>query len=190
MANSPWGHIDYSTVFAPGFKSVGTSGHGGIMITEKFAEANLSEAAQEQGEWYGGYLCYEEDCSYAIPFWELLEEYGDKMFEHNSPEGDFGTQEKRRSALKQSLSSWNPEYLLAVGVQPDAEPYAAYRERKLSDKMRAERHPDLITSASRNGCPKGAVMVTTADRKVHFVTEESYDARMGLNLLSKLTPIS
>jgi hypothetical protein len=66
---------------------------------------------------------------------------------------------------------------------------ARYLARKQADQMRADRHPDLIISARGDwaeGCPPGAVEVTTADGKVHSVTAESYDAsRLPLTLLSK-----
>ena len=192
MTGSPWGTIDNSTVYAPGFKSVGTPGHGGIMITQTFANANLSEAARKRGERYGEYLCYEEDCKYAIPFLELLEQYGDKMYAHCNQDWDYGTQEKRRAELIITLSHYYPDYLLETGVTPEPEAYGRYLMNLEETRLRKAGSPDLVICACgswHEKCRTGEVIVTTADGKDHFVTEASYDCRNRgtLNLLSCYT---
>jgi hypothetical protein len=132
MAGSPWGQIDYSTVFAPGIRSVGTSGHGGIMISPAFAAAHLSEAAISRAMVYGSgegrRLCYEEDCDYAIPFLELLDTLGDKFYAHCGPDSKCATQEGRRQSLLSTLSHYNPEYLIERGIEPLAEEYANWKK--------------------------------------------------------------
>jgi len=135
MARSPWGRIDYSTVYAPGLRSVGTSGHGGLMISEKFAAKHLSEAAIKRAIKYQEgryertartYNCFEEDVDYAIAAIELLDQYGDRMFAHCAADSEYGTQEGRRLALIRCLSAWNADYLIERGIEPDPEGYAAY----------------------------------------------------------------
>jgi hypothetical protein len=47
-----------------------TPGHGGLGVTLAWAAQNLTPAAQALGERWGGKLWYEEDCLYAVPFYE------------------------------------------------------------------------------------------------------------------------
>lgn len=76
--SSPWGGIQSSSVLARGVRSVSTASHGGFMVTMRWARMHLSDAAINAGFWYGSYLCYEEDCDWAILCYEdaeLLEAY-------------------------------------------------------------------------------------------------------------------
>lgn len=66
-----WGQTDRVTKLADGIIDVGTPSHGGIMVTELVANERLTEAARKVGERSVGYLCYEEDCNWAIVAWEL-----------------------------------------------------------------------------------------------------------------------
>lgn len=73
MANSPWGEIQTSTRLADGVRWVSTASHGGLMVTRKVAEAQLSAkaiSAARYGGWYCDHLCFEEDCEYAVAFYE------------------------------------------------------------------------------------------------------------------------
>ena len=63
---TPWGASQYVTKYAVGFVSVGTSGHGGIMVTKKFAAEHLSKEAIKRGIANSNYYGYEEDCDWAI----------------------------------------------------------------------------------------------------------------------------
>lgn len=107
MAGSPWGTIQHSTKVKRGFRVVSTAGHGGAMITKKFAKANLSEACIQRGTLYSGYLCYEEDCDMVIPLFEVRDCW-EKLWPGKEMEQSFLS----------SLSNWNSDYLLEVGIEP------------------------------------------------------------------------
>lgn len=190
MANSPWGKVQYSHPYAPGFRMVSTAGHGGLMLTLQFSADHLSQEAQKRGENWGGYLCYEEDCDYAIPLWELPE-YWSSVFSHFEERG--GEVAIRKSLLK-TLSRWHPDYLTALGVEPEAKAYANYLEWEQDQEMRKRKDPDLIVGAVgawNAKIPEGAVGVTTADGKFHLVKAESYVHREGrtiIRLLSECEP--
>lgn len=163
---SPWGGIQYSVVIARGMKAVSTAGHGGYMVTEKFAEKYLSEPCKKRALTYSNYLCFEEDCAWAILAFDVFEHFGDKM------KSEKVTLEEYREGLIQTLSLYYADYLLEMGVEPSSTEYNIYLNRKLEDEMRANGHPDLIISAlSMN---KDVVKVYTADNEEHYVTSESY----------------
>ena len=195
MGNSPWGGIQHSNVIAPGCKEVGTAGHGGVMVTIAFAEKHLSEAARKRAwDWGTGTdrrLCYEEDCQAAIPLWELINKPNTRFYEnaYRNHTGNL-TFEERKQSLLVSLSGWNADYLLEIGVTPDPEAYARWKAMRDEEKMRVEKHPDLIISASgdwHDDCKEGEVRVTTADGNVHFVTQSSYRHNPGGKLLNLLS---
>ena len=185
MTYSPWGHIQDTEQFTPEFRSVSTASHGGFMISEGFAEKHLSPAARSRGERYiGDYLCYEEDCNWAIPAFELPE-YWEEIFKW-SPES---VQKDPYTHLLTSLSRWHPDYLLERGLTPLPGLYQQHLAMKRDREMRKERHPDLIVSAVgdwHERVPEGAVEVTTADEVRHLVTADSYVIRTP-NLLSLCT---
>ena len=144
MANSPWGTIQYSRVIAPGCREVSTAGHGGLMLTEKFALNHLSRSARDRALVYeeGRYArtlrrfyCYEEDCDYCIAAIEVLDLCGDKMFEHCPADSQYSTQEGRRAGLIKSLSLYNAEYLLEIGIVPTADEYAEYLRWRKRDQQ-------------------------------------------------------
>jgi len=115
---SPWGQVDQSERLLPGLTMVFTPGHGGLMLTEKFAQKHLSAGAIAYADVWGSgaskRLCYEEDCAYAIVFWELIEKFGEALY-------GAGTDiEERRQSLLQTLSDYYPKYLRARGVEPCA----------------------------------------------------------------------
>lgn len=175
MSSSPWGTVQDVRTVCRGVAWVSTAGHGGLRVSKGFAFSHLTDAARKRAQVYGGYLFYEEDCNFAIPAFELSGMWG-SMFPTMA-------KEEVKPHLMLSLSSWNPEYLLERGIEPMPEQYKAWQDRQKGDRMRAERHPDLIVSASRINTD--VTQVTTADHKTHYVTAESYRARSGLNLLSK-----
>lgn len=70
---TPWGASDYQEKLAEGMWWVGTPGHGGLMIGKAEARRKLTPEAQACGRPFGNWLCYEEDCDYAVPFYELQE---------------------------------------------------------------------------------------------------------------------
>ena len=173
---SPWGGIQHSSVIARGLKAVSTAGHGGYMVTQKFADKYLSNACKKRALEYSNYLCYEEDCDYAILAYDLLDTFGEKM------KSEKITLEEYKTSLLESLSYYNPEYLMEIGVKPLEKQYNLYLERKKEEKMRADKHPDLIISAL--SVDKETVKVWTADNNIHFVSKESYrDLRKNSKLL-------
>jgi hypothetical protein len=185
MASSPWGTIQHSTQIAPGLRLVSTASHGGLLLTGKAAtRLQISPAALALGSFGGTDYGFEEDIDWAILAWEIPQLW-DRLFAHAGADirGD------PRTYLWTALSAYRPDFLRCHGVEPEPEAYARYLAWRRADQMRADRHPDHIVSARGDwaeGCPPGAVEVTTADGKVQYVTAESYDAsRCPLNLLSK-----
>jgi len=179
MSYSPWGKIQTTKVYARGLRDVSTASHGGFMVSRGLAERILSKAAQKRGMEWHGYLCYEEDCDWAIVVMELTL-YWERIFENASEDIKLNPY----AYLVKSLSRWNADYLLDRGYALDDENYRIWKNHKEADKMRADKHPDLIVSASSQD--DGSVRVLTADRKEHFVTSESYSGwnAREFNLLS------
>ncbi len=105
MKNSPWGKVQHEEKHQRGVTWVTTASHGGYMISIGFAKKFLSLAAQSRGLRYGGYLCYEEDCLWAIVEFELM----------------FVTTPERRETVYRTLSRWYPNYLIERGFVPLSE---------------------------------------------------------------------
>jgi hypothetical protein len=183
--NTPWGKSDSKITLARGISFLTTPSHGGFAVTVKTAEKLLTPEAIARGERRGAYLFYEEDCLASIIFFELRTLCVQRL--GNVPSNEF---------VLDSLSHWNSEYLLAVGVTPTAAGLKFFNESRLQDRMRADKSPDLIVSASgdwKQGVPKGTVEVTTADDSRWLIPAEDYDNRANLNLLSnypRVKPVS
>jgi len=111
--NTPWGHSDSETHFERGLTLVGTPSHGGFLVGRAYAEKHLSPAAIAEGDSFGGYLAYEEDCDASIILLELPQTRTPFSPEHVTDE-----------ALIRSLSYWHEGYLLARGITPNAEAVA------------------------------------------------------------------
>lgn len=171
MAGSPWGTIQYRKIFTRGFSSVSTAGHGGFMLSKRFAEKYLSREALKRAIKYRDYYCYEEDCDWAIPAFEL-KQYWEKIFQYA------GEDINPEQYLLKTLSYWNADYLVERGIEPDSEAYAKYQERKEEEEMRRNNHPDLIVTAFSTDNPD-IVRVITADGKEHFITTNSYHKKEG-----------
>jgi hypothetical protein len=170
---TPWGKSQQSRKIARGLTFHSTSSHGGFLVSAGFAERHLSPAAIARGQRWGNYYAYEEDCLAAIVELEIPATRG--LFQN--PEGI--TDE----SLIRTLSRWYADYLIERGITPEPEGYAYFLQMKEDERLRAERSPDLIVCAE--SVDANTVRVTTADRKEHLVTSDSYRARSGLNLLSK-----
>lgn len=196
MARStPWGSAQQSISIATGVSFVSTAGHGGIMVTEAAAEKYLSTAAKKRGMQYQNYLCYEEDCDADIVLHDskfLFDKaYNGKLFDKRMPEEQFKTN------MYRSLSAYNPDYLIEVGVDPEPEHYANWKARQKASELVKNKDPDFIVSASGEGATliPGVFLVTTADNAKHYVIGESYSAqREGpghgvLMLLSKCSVV-
>lgn len=169
--SSPWGKIDHVTIWERGISFVGTPSHGGVRVAKGYAERKLSAECRSRAIDSGAYLFFEEDCDYALPLWELPHLWAKANV--------------TRESLLSSLSAYNPGYLIARGVVPLEPNYTQWKLRQEDDRMRREKHPDLIVCAQTDA--PGVVKVMTADQKWYRVTKESYDARVHrrLNLLSE-----
>ena len=70
--NTPWGQSQSVETLARGIHWVSTASHGGLMVSAGVAAKLLSERAIKNA--FPGtcaeYVCFEEDCSYAIAFYE------------------------------------------------------------------------------------------------------------------------
>lgn len=165
---TPWGQSQQRQQLEPGCWWVSTAGHGGILVGTRYAEEYLTPEARKLGEPFGSWLAYEEDCAWAVVIWELP-----RLSEAFSPQT---RAEDLRSEAFHSLSCWNADYLLATGVEPELEGYTRYLAMKEDDRMRREKHPDLIVCASgswHTGIP-GVTEVITADGVKHLVDAASY----------------
>ncbi len=174
MSSSPWGRIQEQTTLAPGLLLVSTASHGGLLLSREAAERlHISPKALELGaRWEDGWA-YEEDCEWAILAWEVPQ-FWPALF----PPGPH--RENPRQYLLETLSAWCPDLLLSHGVTPVPGLFARYQSRQRNEELRTRRDPDLIVCARGSwaeGCPPGAVEVTTADGTVHYITEESYERR-------------
>jgi len=160
MKTSYWGKVQQEHKYTRGVTFVSTAGHGGIMVSLAYAQKHLSIAAQKEGAFFGGYLCYEEDSLIDIIFLELPFTRADR---HTT------------QGLINSLSLYHADYLIKAGYTPEPLAYKRFLARAEDYKRRQEGCPDLIVSAI--GLTDSVCKVTTADQKEHFVTLESYQAR-------------
>jgi hypothetical protein len=174
---TPWGKAQNSLCHLRGVSTVSTSSHGGMMITRTFAHKYLSKQAIELGERYQNHLCYEEDVAYLIPLFDLREHRSQLMADFPFWKGK--TSLEIEQYLIEQLSGTFPEYLQSQGVEPSGEAYESYKMRKIADAARANKDPDLITTAwsSTDTLIHGVLKVATADGNIHFVNEHSYDAQ-------------
>jgi len=178
--NTPWGKSDSKITLTRGISWVGTPSHGGFAITPSAALTYLSTAAVARAEKYGTYYFFEEDCDASIVLFELPAGLLAKL-------GGVPTNE----SLIQSLSRWHADYLIERGITPDAEGLKWYNENKLSDRMRADKSPDLIVAAYGDWSewvPAGRTGVQTADGRRYTVLASEYVAK-NLNLLSTHTDV-
>ena len=154
--HSPWGPVQMSERLADGIYQVSTAGHGGWMVARPVAAERLTPEARPQGESHAAWLCFEEDCAWAVPAWELPELWPAYFKDRLSDPWAY---------LLATLSRSYPDYLLARGVTPAPEPYAQYLAWQDYERRRAAHDPDLIVSCSGDwatGQP-GVDSVTTAD---------------------------
>jgi hypothetical protein len=178
---SPWGSVQHQKSYDKGIVNVSTAGHGGVMIKIDVAEKFLSKEAIALGTRYRDYITYEEDCAFAIPFFELKHLWS-KMYNNKS-------NEEIELSLMMSLSTWYADYLISRGITPLKEQYQYYLDDKKDMEMRKNKDGNLIVAAwgSWKTNIEGVVLVVTADQKYHHVTQDSYDKRTErgrFNLLS------
>lgn len=186
--NTPWGTSDSITRIKRGLSWVGTPSHGGFAVSDGYARKHLSPAALLRGERRGNYYFYEEDCAYAIVAWDL---FGFLQNPILSCVEVPGLGEFTRATLLKSLSTWNADYLIECGTEPDAEGLAIFNAHKLRDRLQRDKSPDLVVSAVgdwHKDCPKTYVLVTCADDSRWFVKDAEYSTRQPIvTLLSTFT---
>ena len=168
---TPWGKADSVNDLGLGFVLVGTPGHGGIMIGCRQAEKVLSEAAQKRGQVFNQFLCYEEDCDISI----VIFEYPQLWVDYRASWADkiISAQETKQSALE-SLSRWHAEYLIERGITPEGDQYREYLFRKEDQKLRDNKDPRLIVSASMVKDHDGQTAVCCADGLNYIVEGYTY----------------
>ena len=169
--NTPWGKAQNQTKLAKGVTWVSTSRHGGMMVSEGYANRNLSIAARKRALRYGKYYCYEEDDAWMIPAWELPQVW-DELFKYMEP----SNYKERKLYLLEGLSRWNADYLLDIHETPIQPQYDLWRAKQAEEKLRQMQHPNLITAAKRTSDPH-ITQVWTADGETHFVTAKSYSEK-------------
>ena len=110
--STPWGKGHTTETFAPGFSNVSTPGHGGFMVSKSFAAQHLSPECIAAGIDFGKYVCFEEDCDWAMPAYELPQ-FWPRIFAY----ADAETKADPRAYLLRTLSAWRAEYLAARGIK-------------------------------------------------------------------------
>jgi hypothetical protein len=171
--NTPWGKSDSLQRIQRGLSFVGTPSHGGFMVADGVARKQLSSAALLRGQDFGNYYAFEEDCDAYIVLLEV-------------PASRQGTLVDEKKIIE-GLSRWHADYLIERGIEPDADGLKFFNENKQADRMRQDKSPDLIVSASGDWASwveKGCVGVTTADGSRWLIPAEQYNNRANLNLLS------
>ena len=134
--NTPWGKADHVTKIQFGVSWVSTPSHGGLLVSAGQAAKLLTPKAisiAHPGQ-FAGYVCFEEDCSYAVAFFQnpswkrfldakSLAEWENSVFDADSYMGKAKTEsvpklraeiaktnEQIREDMRQIVERWNPEF--------------------------------------------------------------------------------
>lgn len=118
---TPWGSAQWAYKFCPGFLFVETAGHGGFMISKKWAKKNLTDEAIKVAEnphcrhpWGDNrILWYEEDCEAEIILFEMFDFLVREVFISSKVDEIKDDFIKR---LKFSIKRWFPEYAEKVFI--------------------------------------------------------------------------
>jgi len=116
--HTPWGPSqEVSQMAGAPVYWVITAGHGGIMIDRDWASTRLSLAARKLAENFGHWLCYEEDCDWAIPLYEdgEISEWSRIEFMWVEQYPPLHTQEEWLKVVKGCLHRWHQAYLREQG---------------------------------------------------------------------------
>jgi hypothetical protein len=142
--NTPWGVSQQVETIARGIHWVSTAGHGGLMISAGVADKVLSQQAIKVAHpgRCGGYVAFEEDCSYAVAFYEhpewkrhldakSLAEWQCSVLDPDSYMGRAKAEsiprlttdvaksdDAIRADMRAIVTSWNPEYFGDAPAQP------------------------------------------------------------------------
>lgn len=141
--NTPWSKADHVETIEKGVHWVSTPSHGGLMVSLAKAKQVLSPDAIRvayPGE-FCGYVCFEEDCSFAVAFYEhpewarfldvkSLAEWKQSSYAPDSYMGKAAlesiprltarvsmTDEQIKADMEQVIRRWNPEYFDASLAQ-------------------------------------------------------------------------
>lgn len=188
--STPWGPAHSVHKHIEGFFSVTTASSGGMMVSADAAEKYLSGAARKRALVENGHYHYMEDAHSFIPVLEC------KPFwpEFLKPCGYFANMEPEQleAYLIRELSRGNSDYLLEMGIEPDAELYELAQLRDKYGEAIQARSPDVVAAndgETRTLIP-GVVKVWTADGAVHYVTKRSFDKMSADCKLAIYRPIS
>jgi hypothetical protein len=119
---TPWGNSDFTYPIEPGLTWVGTPSHGGFIAKKDWAVAHLSDAAREEGEQFGGYIAFEEDCACSVVLVEFPHSAYTALF-CNTPI------EKIDADARHSIAFWLPIYAIKMGL-----PYSTERANKMAQE--------------------------------------------------------
>ena len=109
---TPWGQAQEVYRIDKGVTWYSTPSHGGLGVARGVAKKYLSPQARDLAMKWGGTLWYEEDCDWAIPFYEVPK-WEDVM-------AKMGWAKKTSESYKHDLiEKYNPEYFTA---EPKEEP--------------------------------------------------------------------
>ena len=110
---TPWGKADSKHEICKGVYDVGTPGHGGIMVGRAQARNLLSPEAIAEGMTWGQWICYEEDCDWAIFAYEQPKLYTEAWIRINpiSAKENPITIESTRETARKTLERWHETYL-------------------------------------------------------------------------------
>jgi hypothetical protein len=104
---TPWGISDYVKPCIRGVALVQTPSHGGIRVSATLAKNQLSDACLFFGEQIGNYFFFEEDCAYALPFFEHPEWFKE-IYRPNE------TEEVLKNNAEKTIKTYFPEYFERV----------------------------------------------------------------------------
>ena len=142
--NTPWGVSQSVETIVRGIHWISTAGHGGLMVSSGVADKVLSQQAIKVAHpgRCGGYVCFEEDCSYAVAFFEhpewkrhldrkSLAEWQCSVLAPDSYMGKAKAEavpkltadvaksdDAIRADMRAIVTSWNPEYFGDAPAQP------------------------------------------------------------------------
>lgn len=157
-SSSPWGSIQQCEQLDSGVYRVSTAGHGGIMAHPSLdLSKELRDLARKHDTRSTTWLCFEEDCAYALITLEWRLNQKKDLFP-----------KRETSDLVKLLSSYYPEFLISKNVEVEPEAYKKYLETKLRDQRAHDRDPQLIVSKLRHTGDQ--IRVWTADDKEYLVT--------------------
>lgn len=177
--NTPWGKSDGITKIQRGVSWVTTPGHGGLAVSEKAGHEFLTVWARGQAEFRYGYYFFEEDCAYAIAFYEQPDWYR-FLTPLDRSISNFEIREKMLPIISQYMA----DYLIARGITPEPVAYAHFLEHKAEDKMRKNNSPELIVAAWGDWAdwvPQGKTGIETAAGTRFLVNSADY-ARNGYRM--------